>query len=130
MDQYDMGTLVGKTMMSVERTSKHGNDGIEFIDAEGDVWVVMHAQDCCESVDIDDIEGELQDLVGVPLTMSECVTQDGKHADAPTSPCGECDSSTWSFCKFATVNGYVTVRFFGESNGYYGETADLYGPEA
>ena len=73
-----------------------------------------HEQDCCESVSIDDICGSLEDLVGEPLTEAEEVS----GYNGPET--GD-ESYTWTFYRFATRLGAVTVRWYGSSNGYYSE---------
>lgn len=85
------------------------------------VYVHMyHQQDCCEDVFIEDICGDLDDLVGSPLLQAEEVTN---HDSGPLNEYDE--SYTWTFYKFATVNGSVTIRWYGSSNGYYSEYVDV-----
>jgi len=82
-------------------------------------FVFFHAQDCCESVDINDITGDLEDLVGEPLWIAVEVS-------GATEPDVEhYESYTYTFYKFATRKGYVDVRWLGESNGYYSEGVSL-----
>jgi len=77
-----------------------------------------HQQDCCESVSIEDICGDLRDLVGEPLTEAEEVS-------GYTGPDMDHESYTWTFYRFGTRRGGVTVRWLGVSNGYYGEGVDV-----
>lgn len=92
----------------------------------------FHSQDCCESVSIEDIVGDLEDLQGSPLLMvEEYSTRDSTDTGAmletfmilAEEPSAE--SYTYTFYKFATIKGYVDVRWFGESNGYYSENVEL-----
>lgn len=110
-----IGELVGLTMVRVERQG----DEIYFHADSGRRFVMMHQQDCCESVGIESITGNLEDLVGSPILVAEESTN---HE----SPKGEApDSFTWTFYKFATVKGWVDIRWYGESNGYYSESVDI-----
>lgn len=81
---------------------------------------MYHEQDCCEDVSIEDIVGDLQDLIHEEITMAECVTNRNENFKNDNDVPG-----TWTFYKLATKKGYVTLRWYGESNGYYSEEVDL-----
>lgn len=81
-----------------------------------EVFIFYHWQDCCEDVRIEQIDGEINDLIGSELLMAEEVIDYGET---------EWGSATWTFYKFATIKGYVTVRWEGVSNGYYSESVDM-----
>lgn len=109
--------MLGVVMRNVENID---NEILRFTAEDGRMWECYHEQDCCETVTITDIAGNLSDLVGTPLLKAEEVSS----ADAP-APALPHDSWTWTFYTFATLNGYVDVRWFGSSNGYYSEKVDF-----
>ena len=78
-------------------------------------YVLYHDTDCCETVYIEDIIGDIEDLVNWPLLIS----REDTNAEGEELPDEE--SYTWTFYNFATFKGYVTIRFLGTSNGYYSE---------
>ena len=116
--QAKIENMVGKVFTRV--SGEVGSDSMVFENAT-ERFVFFHYQDCCESVDINDIVGDLQDLVGEPLLLAEEV-----QGETPVD-FNEMDheSVTWTFYKFATRKGYVDVRWLGESNGYYSESVSL-----
>ena len=119
--------LIGKTLTKVEhvKAGPGENDEIVFTVDDGSQYRLYHNQDCCESVTVEDIIGNLDDLVGAPILMAEEVTYDNQNpVDVEVRERYD-DSFTWTFYKFATVKGYVTIRWYGESNGYYSESVDF-----
>ena len=119
MREFDaeLSALLGKTFETVQNA---GDEELIFRTADGEVFKFYHEQDCCENVQINDIAGDLDDLIGSPILQAEEVSSAGL-ADT----CGDTDSwddsCTWTFYKFATIKGSVTVRWLGTSNGYYSE---------
>ena len=116
--QKGMEMMKGKTFVKVEGSV--GSGEMLFVTAEGERFLFAHLQDCCETVDINDIVGDLQDLVGSPMLVAEEV----KGATEPDEE--HYESYTYTFYKFATRKGYVDVRWLGESNGYYSERVELF----
>lgn len=93
---------------------------ILFIDEDGVTYKMFHEQDCCEGVWIEDICGEINNLINNPIVIAEQVTRNDLE---PLDEYDEC--YTWTFYKLATIKGYVTIRWYGTSNGWYSEEVDF-----
>lgn len=111
--------LLGKTIVEIEGAEKD-NDKIIFICLDKSKYVMYHEQNCCETVFIEDVCGDVKNLIGSPILLAEETT----NADEPPIDKWD-DSYTWTFYRLATVKGYVTVRWYGTSNGYYSESVDF-----
>lgn len=122
-DSLGVKNLLGKKLKSIERITWHDSDALLFTTEDDEVYVMTHIQDCCENVDLHEIIGELDDLIDATILMAEEVVGD-KDLAAPLYPHEE--SFTWTFYKFATIKGYVTLRWYGSSNGYYSESVNFF----
>ena len=116
MEEAKFEDLLGKTLVNID----HSDDTMTFTTQDGEVYQLYHIQNCCESVGIEDICGDLDDLIGSPILQAEESTN-----SEDTFGQEMYDSFTWTFYKLATFKGYVTLRWLGESNGYYSESVDF-----
>lgn len=114
MGRPQIEDMVGQVFDSVLKSED--DDELHFINSSH-FYVFYHDQDCCESVWIESIDGDLADLQAEPLLMAEEVIHYGETDDY--------ESCTYTFYKFATIKGSVTVRWNGVSNGYYSESVDF-----
>jgi hypothetical protein len=111
--------LFGQTLSSVE--GKVGGEDITFTLSDGRKCRLYHSQDCCETVTVEDICGNLEDLVGSPILQAEESSNNSLDPKAEASR----GSFTWTFYRMATIKGSVVIRWFGESKGHYSESVDF-----
>ncbi|QHJ84379.1 MAG: hypothetical protein [Bacteriophage sp.] len=113
--EYDV--IKGKIVSDVKGAEK-GSEELSIVFSDGSSCLFYHDQDCCETVEIEDVAGDFSDFIGQPLTMvEERISEEG--------PGDWNDHITWTFYEFVCPKGSVTVRWFGSSNGYYSESVDF-----
>lgn len=116
----NISELKGKIITKIDKID---DDELIFHCQTGEVYKMYHEQQCCELVTIEDITGDLEDLIGSPVLVAEELSNDDYVPDDPQFDGGE--SYAWTFYKIATIKGYVDIRWFGTSNGYYSEYANF-----
>lgn len=110
-----IGSLKGRYLIKIE--GGVGDNELRMYLSPTQYVRFYHEQDCCESVSIADITGDLNDLIGEMIMEAEESTK-----VATGDEC--CESGTWTFYRFGTRKGSVVIRWLGESNGYYSESVD------
>ena len=113
--------LQGRVLIKVNRI---GDEEIHFHFTEDHYVRMYHEQDCCESVSIEDVVGDLDDLVGTPLLLVEESVNDDLEEQESTDEYSY-DSETWTYYRFRTIKGSVDIRWYGVSNGYYSESVNI-----
>ena len=68
---------------------------------------------------IEDICGDLNDLLNNEIIIAEERSNKQVHKTDSYS------EYIWTFYELATIKGSVTLRWYGESNGYYALDVDL-----
>lgn len=124
MSYYDekmveFSVLKGKIIVEITG-AEEGSDIIVIRCTDNTVYKMYHNQNCCENVRVDDVVGDVQDLIGHEILLAEETT------NSDDEPYEGCDSWTWTFYKLATIKGYVDIKWLGTSNGYYSESVTIY----
>ena len=112
--------LVGKKIIDVRGLCRDSNY-VSILFEDGSAIKFYHSQSCCESVDLDDVCGDVDDLLNATLYGIEL------RDNLEYYPARDCydESYTWSFYSIRTDKGYVDLKWYGCSNGYYSETVDV-----
>lgn len=122
------GHLEGHTIRKIELGYPDGlkssPDEMRFTLSSGAKYRLFHEKDCTEDVWIKDIVGDLDDLVGSPLHIADESSNENATPKGHETP-DDTDSYTWTCYRMATNKGYVTIWWYGESNGYYSESVDF-----
>lgn len=113
--EVDFSFLKGKVLTLI-RGAEIGSEEIMLQTSDGDEIMLYHSQDCCESVSVEEIHGDIKDLLNSPLLMAEETTSNVEK---------KYDSMTWTFYRLGTIKGSVTIRWLGVSNGYYSERVSV-----
>ena len=116
-NRVDIAELIGKTISDLYVY----DDEIQFFCTTGEVYKMYHEPDCCESVYIDDICGEIKEIVGE--TILEAYEVENHLKLGPLNKYDE--SYTWTFYRIRTMNNTIVIRWYGTSNGYYSESVDF-----
>lgn len=120
-----ISALLGKVIVSIEGAYERSEE-IIFSCSDGTKYKMYHEQCCCETVDIEDICGDINCLLNSPILMAEDISNQYDKEPEELLYLAECGGSyTWTWYKFATIKGYVTIRWLGQSNGYYSESVDF-----
>lgn len=102
-----------------------GSYEVRFECEDGSVFRMTHHQDCCERVTLYDVVGDPADLIGEVLHCTEDMGDTHHPDDVSEAEDMVEDVFKWTFYNIGTRRGWVTLRWFGTSNGYYGVSVDF-----
>lgn len=109
MGYGNIGNMVGSTFASV----RSSDDEVYFVREDGSGYRLHHEQDCCERVYLEDIIGDLSDLENSPIVEAYETSDDSEAPEGQGS-----ERYEWTFYRIRTIQGTVTLRFYGESDYY------------
>lgn len=107
-----LNQMLGLVFESIEASEYE----IIFHAQSGQTFRMYHEQDCCEAVYVEDIAGDLADLINTPLLRAEERSQDDSDAHG---------SGAWTFYEFATIKGSATIRWYGSTDSCYSVSVSL-----
>lgn len=114
--------LAGQVLAEV-RGMEAESEEVIFELEDGRIFKMYHMQDCCETVRLWDVVGEVRDILNTPILSAR--EESNTRAPKDFTPSKWDDSQTWTFYRITTIKGSVVLRWLGASNGYYSESVDF-----
>lgn len=114
----ELSELVGQHITNIKGLETHSTF-VEIFTLEGNHYSFSHEQDCCEQVYLADFESDLENHENTFVISIDV-------ADSDTNSTDDDSTSIWTFYKIQTNRGEIWLRFFRESNGYYGTRIDFH----
>ena len=114
-----ISNLKGKTLVKVtiKEDKFSGSDVVTFSTKCGNEYIMKHYQECCETVTLEDIAGDFDDLLGKEIISANESSQSSEDYDG---------DETWTFYTIETIDSLVSLRWYGCSNGYYSTGVEFY----
>ena len=110
--------LRGQTIIAISGV-KIDSDTVTLELNNGEKYQLNHYQNCCESVSIAEIHGDINDILNTPILLAVESTND------TDKPAVHTESYTWTFYRLITHKGNLVLRWLGRSNGYYSESVSF-----
>jgi hypothetical protein len=122
METIPFSTLSGLVLEKFEKikTWDQGDYDKIVIHASGRKFVMYHESDCCESVTVESITGNVEKAIGETIIDAT----ENSNKDEPKIE-GTDDSWTWTYYTIRTQSETIVIRWYGSSNGYYSESVDF-----
>ena len=121
-NNYNFNVLVGREIVAVDGLEPN-SECVAFKCADGSEWRMVHDQDCCEGVNVEEIVGDPADAIGKVINAREETSW--SHPEGFVTEGRYLESYTWTFYILQTDKGAITIRWLGQSNGYYSERVDF-----
>lgn len=119
--EIPFSVLVGKTFTKIE-IDKNYSKSILFTCSDGSEYSMYHAQDCCEQVRLEEVIGDVEDLLNTPICIAEgtCNAKNECNSENGLLYVGyddgaEDDFYTWTFYTLRTQKGTVVLRWKGDN---------------
>ena len=111
----NISELVGQFFSNVCIVETDDGDKLIFEKSNGDTYSFYPNRECCESITLKEIVGNLSNLENSPILIVEENWYDT-------------DVYSWSFYKFkfVTQKGHVDISWYPESNGCYPTGVTMY----
>ena len=109
---HKFSDLTGKTIVSITDTCANKNNNtlinanlIEFKCLDGSIYRLGHKSICCDDHYIENICGDLSDILNTPILLAEEVYSKDRPED------NEYFFMQWCFYKLSTIKGSITIRW-------------------